>query len=69
MSALVKQTTDMLTLLPDEDVSLVYEFVKKLIKAWDPDYTKVTPEERKILEQADREMEKGEYFTEDEVWT
>lgn len=30
-----------------------YEFIKKLVIAWDPDFTKVTPEERKLIEQAE----------------
>ena len=68
MSALVKQTTDMLMLLPEEDVSLINGLVKKLIRAWDPDFTKVTEEEKRILEEADKELKNGEYFTEDEVW-
>ena len=65
MSALVQQTTDMLMLLPDEDVSLVNAFVKKLVRAWDPDFTKVTDEERRIMEEADEEMKNGVYFTEE----
>lgn len=36
--------------------------------AWDPDFTKVTPEERSRLDKADEEMKNGEYFTDDEVW-
>ncbi len=31
----------------------------KEILAWDPDFTKVTPEERKRIEEAEREIEKG----------
>ncbi len=64
MSALVQQTSQMLSLLPEEDVSLVNAFVKKLILAWDPDFTKVTEEERKLLDEADSEIKNGEYFTE-----
>ena len=30
-----------------------YEFVKKLILAWDPDFTKVTPEEAKAISAAE----------------
>ena len=32
------------------------KFIKKLVLAWDPDYTKVTPSERKELEDAERDM-------------
>ena len=36
--------------------------------AWDPDFTKVTPEEKSRLDKADVEMKRGEYFMNDEVW-
>ena len=36
--------------------------------AWDPDFTKVTPEEKKRLEEIEAEMEAGIYFTEEEVF-
>lgn len=30
-----------------------FEFIKKLVMAWDPDYTKLTPEEERRLEAAE----------------
>jgi hypothetical protein len=42
--------------------------VKKLVIAWDPDFTKVTPEEAKLLKQSEEEMQQGDYLTEKEVW-
>ena len=47
---------------------LLRYFIKKLLVAWDPDFTKVTPEERSRLDKAGEEMKSGEYFTDDEVW-
>lgn len=44
------------------------DLVKRLIKEWDPDFTKVTPEEVKIIDKSDREMKSGEYYSEKEVW-
>lgn len=32
------------------------EFIKKLVLAWDPDYTKVTPAEKKALEDAKKDI-------------
>lgn len=58
MSETVKQTIDMLEMLPDHEQNLALEIVKRLVLAWDPDFTKLTPEERKHLESA----ENGEYF-------
>lgn len=58
MSETVKQTISMLEMLPDQEQSLALEIVKRLVLAWDPDFTKLTPEERKRLEAA----ENGEYL-------
>ena len=49
MSENVKKTIDMLELLPETEQNLAYEFIKRLVKAWDPDYTKLTPSEEKNL--------------------
>ncbi len=68
MSDLVMQTAEMLSLLPDDEVSLINELVKKLILAWDPDFTKVTQQEAEAIDKADNEMKSGIYFSEDEVW-
>ena len=32
------------------------KFIKKLVLAWAPDYTKVTPAERKALEDAEKDI-------------
>ena len=37
--------------------------------AWDPDYTKLTSSERKVLEEAERDFENGNVVNEsDEIW-
>lgn len=45
MSEIAMNAARMLSLLPEEDQSFVLEFIKKLVRAWDPDFTKVTPDE------------------------
>ena len=45
MSNMAIDAARMMDMLPDEDKTFAYEFIKKLVKAWDPDFTKVTPEE------------------------
>lgn len=45
------------------------ELIKKLIIAWDPDFTKVTDEERELLEKCDAEMNRGEYISEEDFWS
>ena len=39
-------------LLPESEQNFVLEFIRKLVLAWDPDYTKVTPRERVDLQEA-----------------
>ena len=68
MSPIAKKTFNMIEMLPDEEQELLYEMVKRFILAWDPDFTKVTPEERERMETAEKELENGEYVSEDEVW-
>jgi hypothetical protein len=58
MSETIKQTINMLEMLPDQEQNLALEIVKRLVLAWDPDFTKLTPEERRRLEAA----ENGEYL-------
>ena len=57
MTKTIEQTVSMLEMLPAQEQNFALEFVKRLVLAWDPDYTKLTPSERKKLEKA----ENGEY--------
>lgn len=50
MTETVRRTTTMLEMLPDHKQNLAYELIKRLVLAWDPDYTKLTPEERARLD-------------------
>lgn len=63
MSENVKKTIDMLELLPETEQNLAYEFIKRLVKAWDPDYTKLTPSEEKSL----KEAMNGEFISSNEI--
>lgn len=63
------QTAELLDILPDEDVRMVNALIKKLIIAWDPDFTKVTAKEKELLEKADAEMKRGEYVSEEDFWS
>ncbi|MEE1218801.1 MAG: hypothetical protein U0L20_02640 [Ruminococcus sp.] len=48
---------EMIEMLPYNDKDLAYELIKKLVLAWDPDYTKLTPGERKRLEEVEADPE------------
>lgn len=60
MSAATKEAINLMEILPESDQNFALEFIKKLVLAWDPDYTKVTPAEKKALEDAEKDIaEKG----------
>jgi hypothetical protein len=45
------------------------EFIEKLVREWDPDFTKLTPAERKELEEIERDMkENGTISAEQIKW-
>lgn len=47
------QIAEMFDMLPEKDQTLAFELIRKLVLAWDPDFTKVTPAERKRIEEAE----------------
>ena len=53
MSNMAIDAARMMDMLPHEDKTFAYEFIKKLVKAWDPDFTKVTPEEAQRIKAAE----------------
>lgn len=67
MNTITKQAIDLMEILPESEQSFALEFIKKLVLAWDPDFTKVTPLEREELEQAIREIENGEVVSHDAI--
>lgn len=63
MSNTLKESVTMLEMLPDSEQELAYEFIKRLVLAWDPDYTRLTPKEKERLEAA----ENGEYVNAEDI--
>jgi hypothetical protein len=63
----IQKSVEMLEMLPEKEQDFVYEFIKRVVLAWDPDYTKTTPTERKIIEEAEHNIENGECFNDDEI--
>ena len=63
MDSLVSQTAEMLAMLPENEVLLINELVKHLIKEWDPDFTKVTSGEAKVIDKSDKKMKSGDYYS------
>ncbi len=54
MSGITMEAARLMDILPEADQEFAYEFIKKLVLAWDPDFTKVTAEEAKKIEEAER---------------
>ncbi len=54
MSNVAMDAARLLDMLPESDKQFAYEFIKKLVLAWDPDFTKVTSEEAKHIEKAEK---------------
>ncbi|MBE6785046.1 MAG: hypothetical protein E7538_02265 [Ruminococcaceae bacterium] len=53
MSDVAIDAARLLDMLPESDKQFAYEFIKKLVLAWDPDFTKVTSEEAKHIAAAE----------------
>lgn len=57
MSAATKEAMDLMEILPENEQDFALEFIKKLVIAWDPDYTKLTPAEKRELDEATKDKE------------
>ena len=67
MAPIAQQIADMVDMLPEKDQALAFELVKKLVLAWDPDFTNVTPAEKAEIDKAAGEMEAGAYLSDQAV--
>ena len=62
-----QQIAQMVETLPDADQVLALELVRKLVLAWDHDFTKAAPGEHAEMERAVKELDAGEYVTDDQI--
>ena len=67
MAPIAQQIAQLVAILPETDQALALELVRKLVLAWDPDYTRTTPAEAAAIEQAVQELDAGDYLTDDEI--
>ena len=58
MNEAIREVVDLMEILPGSEQNFALEFIKKLVLAWDPDYTKMTPFERASLKEALEDEEK-----------
>ena len=59
MSNNTKQLISIYELLPSADQDMILELSKKLLLAYDPDYTKVLPHEAKAIDEALKDYSEG----------
>ena len=60
MSVVSKRIIDMIDMLPESEQELALEMIKRIVLAWDSDFTKLTPLERERLNQSEKEIANGE---------
>ncbi len=59
MSNNTKQLISLYEILPENDQKMLLELTKKLLLAYDPEYTKLLPNEKKDIEGALLDFENG----------
>ena len=67
MSPAAQRITEMIDMLPEQEQILAYELIKRLVLAWDPDYTKVTPAEAETLKSSDHDYACGEFVRHEDI--
>ena len=67
MSETTREIAYLVDMLPEQDQNLAYEIIKKMVLAWDPDFTKLTPAEKSRLDAAEAEILSGEYVTHNQI--
>ncbi len=68
MSETTREMLNLVDMLPETEQNLIGEMIKRIVLAWDPDFTRVTSEERQRMEIAEQELANGEYETHESVW-
>jgi|GEM_PF-916217 len=65
-TATQEKITNLVEMLPDPEQDLALEIVKRLVLAWDSDFTKLTSDEAAELEEAEAEYARGECISLDD---
>ncbi len=67
MTQVIQESVKMLEMLPESEQELASQLIRRLVLAWDPDFTKLTPEEQKNLEAAEQRIDSGEYVKDSDI--
>jgi mRNA-degrading endonuclease RelE of RelBE toxin-antitoxin system len=68
MAQISAKIATMIDMLPEQEQLLAFELIKRMVLAWDSDFTKLTPAERERLEKSDLELANNEVLDHDDVW-
>lgn len=68
MEQIARKVENMVDMLPEQEQLLAYELVKRMVLAWDSDFTKLTKSERDALEISDKEFINNETIKHKDVW-
>lgn len=68
MAGIASQIEKMIDMLPEQDQILAFELVKRMVLAWDNDFTKLTQSERESIEKANKEYISNEVVNHSDVW-
>lgn len=60
MSEATREAITLMEILPESDQNFALEFIKKLVLAWDPDFTKLTPAEKAEIDEAMEDFRNGD---------
>lgn len=60
MSPATKYIIEMIDMLPEQEQQLAFELIKRMVLAWDWDFTKLSQIERERLTKANNEIMNGE---------
>ena len=67
MTNTAEQVATMVDMLPDTEKLFALEFVKRLVLAWDNDFTKVTPSEAMSIDKGMEEIRNGDTVSHDSI--
>lgn len=68
MKKIIAETADLISILSNDDLEKVNQYVKKLVRKTDPEFVMLTAKERKELIRAEKELANGECYTSEYVW-
>ncbi len=62
-----KEILELIESLPENEQNLAYELVKRIVLAWDNDFTKLTLIERQRLEEAEQDFINGDTINHNDI--